>query len=382
MKTKQLLFSFLVLFVCTNLNAQLLFEENFNYTAENALVSNPVASSTNTDATTGWSTISGTNSNTNSFNITAEGLSYPNYASSGIGKALKVLDNNGQDVYKLFCGANLIPTAGAPYTGPKTIYLSTLINVPAGDKTGFEFIMGLKTDLTTTSTQVVRGRLSVKVTGDNVQFGVGKAAVFSATSPASVWSSNYAVNTTHLLVIKYTMTGAAASLAEETGKYDDIVDLYVNPTIGTSEPTTATLSYAAASETDAYRWNSGGTAIIGGMAGVYFRTPTAGSIPEATFDGIRIGETWESVVKLASGVATVNQNSFKIFRDNTKQLQVKLTDTSFNKYQIYAANGQKMAEENIDDSNFSINTNSFSKGLYIISLKNGNSSQSAKFIVQ
>jgi hypothetical protein len=146
MKKNLLFFACFLAFLTfsTGAGAQLLLEENFDYTAGEPLVKGAVNSSSNsTTTTTGWLTMSNSTSGTNSFNITTEGLSYAGYAGSGIGKALEILDNNGQDVFKTFSSSNTVPTQGASFPGPKTIYIAFLIKIPPGDKDGAEFFAGL-----------------------------------------------------------------------------------------------------------------------------------------------------------------------------------------------------------------------------------------------
>ena len=143
----------------------MLLEENFNYTSGVPLVEGAVASSDNAATTkTGWLTMSNSAAGTNCFNIASTGLIYSGYAGSGIGKALNILDNDGQDVFKTFSTSNTNPTPGAAFPGPKTVYIAFMINIPAGDKTGTEFFAGIKYSNSATDANYM-GRIFAKVSG-------------------------------------------------------------------------------------------------------------------------------------------------------------------------------------------------------------------------
>ena len=92
--------AFLAIAMSTSAFGQLLFNENFNYTAGTLLTAN------------GYTAHSG--AGTNSHFVTSAGLSYAGYASSGIGLA-DTLRSTGEDVNKTFLsfpsGNLLIPSS-------------------------------------------------------------------------------------------------------------------------------------------------------------------------------------------------------------------------------------------------------------------------------
>ena len=322
--------------------------------------------------------MSNSGSGINCFNISAAGLTYSGYASSGIGKALDILDNDGQDVFKTFSASNTNPTAGAPFPGPKTIYISFLIKVPAGDKTGAEYFMGIKYSNSATDANYM-GRIFAKVTGNNVQFGISKSTI-----PATVWTNDYPVGQTHLLVMKYTMGGLnGANVTEETNKYDDKVDLYVNPVPGAAEPAAATLHYENSADRDAYRYSSSNS-IIGGLAAVYFRTPAAGAIPAATIDGIRVADAWSKVMTATTEAITIDneRNVFVFMNQSHKQLVVNLADNSLKQFEIYSITGTKVYGKLVSENNFTVDLNGMTRGIYFIRLSGATSTYSRKFIIQ
>lgn len=368
MKNKLHFFLFAVLMTATTLAKAQLLKDDFAYTAGVPLIQNAVASMENIDPTTGWRTMSNTNSGTNSFNIVSPGLTYTGYQGSGVGNAMKVLDNAGQDIFKSFS-----PTL--PLVCPKNIYISFLINVPAGDKNGQEFIFGIKYSNNATDANYF-GRLFITVAGQDVTFGISKS-----TSPAGdTAKTKYRTNTTYLMVMKYACGGLnGANVTEETGKYDDRVSLFINPVLTQPEPATPTVTYTNVNDRDAYRYGTNNT-LIGGLATLYFRTPAVGSIPEATFDGIRVTETWAGITSPVKDIAQTD--AFKFHTDQAaKKLNVTLnTEGEFNQYEIYSVTGQLMAHGKMGQSNFSIDINHCPTGLYILNLKGKNVKSVAKFV--
>ena len=366
-KTVQILLFAIALLTSAASQAQTNFlKEDFTYPTGVPLVQNPVVSTENIDLTTGWRTMNNTNSATNSFNIIA-GLTYAGHPGSGVGGAMKILDNAGQDVFKSFSPVVSI-------AGPKTMYFSFLINVPPGDKTGTDFIYAFKYANSALDANYF-GRLFITVAGDSVSFGISKS-----TSPAGASTSMiYKTNTTYFVVMKYIMGGLnGATTTDETGNYDDRVVLFVNPTLTGVEPPTPTLSYANAADRDAYRYSATNT-IIGGFATVYFRTPTVGAIPEATFDAIRVNDAWS----IRTNVKDLAENkAYSIYTDATaKTLNVKLEDNSYNQYEIYNITGQLVRQNKVNQTDFSVNLSAYPAGVYILKMQGEAKSSASKFII-
>ena len=382
MKRTLLQFGMIAVLLMGNLAAksQLLLEENFNYTSGTPLVEGAVPSSDNSATSkTGWLTISNTTSaGTNSFNVSTAGLTYTGYPASGIGKAIDILDNGGQDVFKTFSSSNTNPTPGAPFPGPKTIYLAFMIKIPTGDKDGAEYFLGIKYSNSAGDNNYF-GRIFAKVSGNNVQFGVSKSA-----TPTNSWTGDYPIDKTYLIVLKYIMGGLnGANSTEETNKYDDKIDLYINPALGGSEPATATLHYENAVEKDAYRYSTSNS-LIGGLAAVYLRTPsTSGAIPAATIDGIRVADTWAKLLSPSTGVGSINKSeSVQMFVDQShRKLNVDTKSAEFSQLEIFSVTGTKILEEKISQSNFDVELNSLKNGIYVVRLKNSKASFSSKIIL-
>jgi PKD repeat protein len=218
----------------------LLLEENFAYPSSSLLTAN------------GWTAHSGEGSK--AIAVTASGLSYSGYGPNS-GNAAAVVAN-GEDVNRTF----------APVYARTPTYASLLVNVSAVSATGdYFFHLGPKSIGST-----FRGRVFVRRVGttNKINFGVG-----SGSGAASYTATEYDLNTTYLLVLKYTFD-------EE----DNVSELFINPTTDT-EPATATVKAAETGTTPpAPGDNIGAVALRQGS-----------SSPTVVVDGIRVGTTYRVV---------------------------------------------------------------------------------------
>lgn len=222
----------------------LLLEEDFDYTAEDNITSH------------GWTAHNAVG--TNPIKVKSPGLSYAGYASSGIGLAAS-MTTSGEDDHKDFAAA---PTAGS-------VYAAFLVNASAAQTTGDYFFHFYETS------SLLDGRVFIKKDASSSSFAFGLS---KANEGATYTGFDYSLDTTYLVVVKYTFNGSSQ---------DDTVALFVNPIPGGSEPT-ATVGPLTASINDA-------TSLVA----VALRQGTAASMPTVVVDGIRVGTTWADVVACA-----------------------------------------------------------------------------------
>jgi beta-lactamase superfamily II metal-dependent hydrolase len=215
--------------------APLLIDENFSYTAGTLLTAN------------GWTNHSGT---TNFIPVTSSGLSYSGYPSSGIGNAASLL-TTGEDVNRTITSQ----TSGS-------VFYAALVRVSAAKAAG-DYFMHFN------GASYHSARLFCRSSGSGVNFGISR----SGTSV--VWAPGvYALNTTHLIVVKYTFVA---------GTLNDIADLFVNPTSCPDEPAPLVSS---GTET---------TFDATSLAAISLRQGTTSTSPTLWVDGIRVGTTWADV---------------------------------------------------------------------------------------
>jgi hypothetical protein len=236
---------------------QLLLNEDFDYVAGTPLTSN-------TWLQTGAIV-------TNPILVSNGGLSYTGYQSSGIGNAATLV-TNGQDVNKAFTQQ----TAG-------TVYAGFLVSVNSAQVPGDYFFHLVQAPITS---NIFKGRIWVKkdAASNNIAFGISKSSTAAATIAYTGFT--YSLNTTYLIVLKYTFNAGATN---------DDVSIFINPVPGAAEPA-PTLSYIDNTQPDATN-----------LGVVALRQGTAANAPNATVDGIRIGQTWSDVTAAAVMVPTLSE---------------------------------------------------------------------------
>ena len=265
MKKLSLLFVSLFLFFgFSNIAFSQLLTENFDYTAGSALTSN------------GWSQI-GTSS-TNPISVgTSNGLTYTGYAGSGIGNAA-IMTNTGQDVYRDFTAV----TSG-------NVYVSFLVKVSvagAGD-----YFMAL---LAGTSTSVFSPRTFIKAvgtTGWNLGLSKGTEAAHYGTTALSL-------NTTYLVVVKFTFNTASTTDDQITGY------VFTDPTLPSTEPGTAEIAAFTGTANDPANQDR-----------IALRQGGGAAAPQLVIDGIRIGTTLSDAplpVELSSFTSNVNGRNIEL----------------------------------------------------------------------
>ncbi|MEO0074776.1 MAG: T9SS type A sorting domain-containing protein [candidate division WOR-3 bacterium] len=172
--------------------------ENFEYSVGTSLVYN------------GWSAHSG--AGTNPLMVTTPGLTYPGYLSSGIGEATTVIGGSGtrEDAHRIFTSK----TDG-------NVYAAFMVNVTAAATT-WDYFAHFGPQTIGTS---FKGKVLVKRdASNNIAFGLTKTA---SAPPIDSTGYIYALNTTYLIVIRYTFV---------EGTDNDIVSLWINPSLSGPEP--------------------------------------------------------------------------------------------------------------------------------------------------
>jgi len=232
-----LVFLMVFAFCLKSASAQLLLEENFNFTG--LLTAN------------GWTAHS--SGGTSAISTAPGSLSYTNYLSSGVGN-MAIVDTAGEDINRTFT-----------QTDTGSVYVSFLANVQKAKATGDYFMHIGPTTISTT----FRGRVFVKYdSGTNkIAFGLAKF-----TNTPDYTAFNYDLNTTYLLVMKYTFF---------TG--DDSVYLYVNPIINGMVQAPLLANSVAGNDLV----NAGSVAL---RQGAYANDA------KVHVDGIRIGKTWKDIL--------------------------------------------------------------------------------------
>lgn len=212
----------------TATHPDLIFEENFDYTANTALSAN------------GW--IDGNSGN--STLVSTTGLSFPNYPSSGIGKAANLIGSSN----------NKEASIGFTPQTTGTIYVSFLVN---SNSPGNDYFFTVQSTATSTSYNI-RVFAAQGSSANKIKYGIG-----NGTSASQYSNTEVDYNTTALIVIKYVVDSTSAALWVFTDN------------IPSSEPSSpqATTTVTA--------FNPGGLTLR-----------SSGSSLTGLIDGIRVAKTW------------------------------------------------------------------------------------------
>ena len=251
--------------------AQSLYE-SFNYT-----VPGNVGGTADTADATGnnnWATHS--TSNANPISLVSGSLSYPGLATS-VGNRINMPGNS-----------SLVPRDINRATGitgtPSVAYFSFLLNVI--NKTQLSTQNDYFVSFGNTSGAVNTtffGRVSIKSVNTAANFRLGISNTTGGTPTYTDVPTDLVFGQTYLVVVKYDFNSTA----------NDIATIWVNPTLGATEPTGGTSN------------NSGNAAAATTFASIALRN--AGSTPNADIDEIRVGTTWASVTPAgASSSPSVN----------------------------------------------------------------------------
>ena len=142
------------------------------------------------------------------------------------------------------------------------------MNVTSATTTGDYFFHLGQTAIST----AFRGRIFVKKdASNNLAFGIAQS-----TATANYTAFSYALNTTYLVVLKYSIISDVTN---------DVASIYVNPILNTVEPSTGWIANTDAASTDFTE--------VGSVA---LRQGGASSDPALILAGIRISNTWSDIV--------------------------------------------------------------------------------------
>ena len=208
----------------------------------------------------GWSAHSGIGTNPLS---TTAGLTYAGYQGSGTGNAVLVGNAGGEDANK--------PLSAEQNTNGGVVYFSSLVNVTdaASDKAG-DYFIHIGDRVAADAFTLFASRVFVKITANVVNFGL------SNTSTATYGTTNFAKNTTYLVIVKYTINTAG----------EDTTQLWVLPS---GVPATE----AAAGTPEVTNSATTGQDIIDAVA---LRQGSNANSSQVVVDGIRVGTAWTDIV--------------------------------------------------------------------------------------
>ncbi len=210
-----------------------------------------------------WVNFSGTG---NFIQVTSGSLTYSGYPSSGVGNKADIISvgTSAEDAYRQFA----TQTSGRTYVA-FLVNVANVTGLAANASTTGDYFAGI---LPSSSTTALNARVSIRlgVTAGTFQLGLRATSANAAT----VFSTtDLTPGTTYLVVLSYELVA---------GNSNDPINMWIDPTIGGSEPA-PTLTQTTATTTD-----------NADVARFFLRQGTT-TTPNASIDGVRVGTSWEDV---------------------------------------------------------------------------------------
>lgn len=208
-----------------------------------------------------WVNFSGTG---NFVQASSGSLSYTGYPFSGVGNKIDIISvgSSAEDAHRQFLTQGVGTTTYAAFLVNVTNTTGLAINT----STTGDYFAGF---LPSSSTTALNARVSIRLGVMANTFNLGLRAT-SANAATNFSTTDLNIGTTYLVVLSYQIVA---------GNSNDVVNMWINPALGGSEPMpTLTQTTATASDTV-------------DVARFFVRQGTT-TTPNASIDGVRVGTSW------------------------------------------------------------------------------------------
>jgi len=322
----------ILIIVVNSLNAQNIFRDDFSTYTTNQQLSGQGVWTNNSSAAGGLGSCTG--ATCVNAKVIPTAISYNNYGSSANSIELK----NNLDG----CGRSFTAFNGG------TMYFSMVINISQA------YTINLATDFF----RIMAGSNSAvpfRLTAMSITPGFFSIGVSKGSGPVFYYSQQLAMNTNHLIVCKY---------ITNPGATNDIVAMYVNPSIQLGEPATADAGFST------------GTDVVGNIDRMCFRQNVALGVPVGRAGLISVSGTWLGLRFPALGTIQYENNEITI---NASQLKNGFLNISSNRalennlLQIFDIRGQLLENKTISlksNDNLIVTKTILMSGIYILKLTN------------
>ena len=293
----------------------------------------------------GWTVHSGTTA----LSISSGSLTYSGLT-GGSGNKVALVAGNSEDVNK---------SVGTAIT--TTAYFSTVLNLPniTGLTTTGDYSMALG-GTTGTVVTALYGRLFLKTGTTADTFNIGLVNTSGTGTTPTYLATDYPIGTPIFVVVKYDKATNSASL-------------WVNPTLGGSEPTANLI-------------NATGTSASSSIASLCFRQAGTASIGTGNveFDDVRVADNWAYVTSSAL-VLSVKQNEIaglNIYPNPVTNGTLYITSNSseVKTVAVYDILGKQVL--NAKTSNNAVNVSNLKGGAYIVKITEEEKTDTKKLIIE
>ena len=243
-----------------------------------------------------------------------------------------------------------------------TIYYSFLMNIGsmAGvtDENG-GYLAGFSETTTTLGATLWTKRI------DDTNFNLGLEVRTANGTNTTFHGTSYATGQTYFVVVGYTFNTESAS--------DDVVSLWVNPVLGSSQPT--------ATITDTHTSTD-----LSSISNFFLRQDSSTETPSVQIDEVRIGTSWSDVVP-SGATASVKNNTIKGFATYPNPVtsdNVTITSNSAENKQVAIFNvlGKKVISTHFTGTKSDINVANLASGIYILKVTEGTKTATSKLIIK
>jgi hypothetical protein len=243
-----------------------------------------------------------------------------------------------------------------------TIYYSFLMNIGsmAGvtDENG-GYLAGFSETTTTLGATLWTKRI------DDTNFNLGLEVRTANGTNTTFHGTSYATGQTYFVVVGYTFNTESAS--------DDVVSLWVNPVLGSSQPT--------ATITDTHTSTD-----LSSISNFFLRQDSSTETPSVQIDEVRIGTSWSDVVP-SGATASVKNNTIKGFATYPNPVtsdNVTITSNSAENKQVAIFNvlGKKVVSTHFTGTKSDINVANLASGIYILKVTEGTKTATSKLIIK
>jgi len=273
-------------------------------------------------------------------------MSYLNYGSTS--KAINILPN-GDAVGLAFPAVN----SGSVYFSFLLNFSDAVLDPNNASSNDFFRVMG-------------GGNYNTLFRLNAFKVGTNFVLALQKESGAKVFTNSLNFNTTYLVVLKYTFNPGAT---------DDVVSLYLNPTMSVTEPSTYTIATSSGSNSSEFT----------SIDRMNFRTNWT-TIPSGYIGLVNVTSSWNNL--LSSSIFSNPEESYNLITStaNSGIITLKLQNELFKNpnYSLFSIDGKLLAKGNIvsqQQENIEVSIPALSKGTYIFTLEEDMKKETKKFIV-
>lgn len=313
---------------CKPVNA-LPYYEGFGYTVGNSLGAEQMWTNTNTG---------------DDILATSGSLSYTGLTTNGNSV---IFDGAGFD-----CFSPITPTSAG------TVYYSFLMNVSTmagvSDANG-GYLAGFGESTTNLGATLWTKKI------DDTSYNLG-IEVRTANAANTTFDTNvYQTGQTYFVVVGYALNAATTS--------DDIVSLWVNPVVGSPEPSATITDTHAATD-------------LNNVSYFFLRQDSTTETPAVQIDELRIGSAWADVVPATAGLTDNNINGLTMYPNPLKGNTLFLTSTAnaAMSVQIFDLLGKEVLKSDV--INNTVNVSKLNSGVYVVKITEEGKTATRKLVIQ